>query len=482
MSTLELEGCAPMSERPRHSARRTIAVGLLSVFVGFSVARCGAQNVDAPPDVETGSTGSSCKSFEDTMPEFFTLLRDPRQPLAGIREVIEGLAAGQNAKLKNSALGALLSTALAGLTNFAKDPKELNGGCVKVSVSIAPPTAPLCTITSAQPCESRLCSLRRALDFGIRDRGGSQALNELTPLLAKALGYLSNTGPGADGRPHYEMFEVLNRTSRNEARCAPANLLDVLDGVVVYFRSNRACGNDCQGLKALQAIDDLLRDPALQSFLDSYQDSDGTGKGRESFQALGKVLGQAFANMPEDEHYFDSIQKVVDTLVQFLDSDKDHKYEGLKQKILVVVDLFKQVLDPKRPDTISAQLKAVVGCLTVVDANQEVVGALYDLLSRPGGADGKGIDIKEFFDALHAVAKLDTDGVLMGALHTILASIRADEANMNVLRLFLVDFITVENAKKLLPALQLMLQRGVLSEALSLIDGLVYGCQPVGSQ
>jgi hypothetical protein len=83
---------------------------------------------------------------------------------------------------------------------------------------------------------------------------------------------------------------------------------------------------------------------------------------------------------------------------------------------------------------------------------------------------------------LNTVAKLDQDGVLSGAIHAVLASIRADDESMRIVRQFLVDFITVDNAHKLLPPVQTMITKGVIKEALTFLDTLVYGCQIPGQQ
>lgn len=446
-----------------------------SLALGLTLARCGAEGTPAPDLApEDRPQPSSCKTVHELMPNFFALLADPTAPLKDLGTAVGRLSEGQSAG--DNPVGSVLGNAVRGLKQFTKDVDESSDAkCLP-----KPPRAPLCTIEAGAgtACENRICAMRRTLDFGVRDHEAVDALHDLQPILVKVVGYLSNHGKGADGTEHLEGVAVLHRTSsaENESRCAPQNLLEVLDGTVVYFRASPECGHDCMGDKALRAVKALINDPALQSFLASFEGAQHDGAGRDGFQKLAKVLGEGFAATPEDEHYFDQIQLLVDQVTGFLDKDPD-KYGRLRKEVDDLAALIKGLMDPKRPGAILHPLKAVVDCVNHVDDKQELVGALYDLLSRQGGVGGEGLDLKEVVDGLDGLAQVDRDGVLLGFFHVVLKSTREDEQAMDNLRALLADVLTVENARAVLPALQTMIERGVIDEVAGLFDNLLYGCK-----
>jgi hypothetical protein len=473
MKSVQEEGGTMPDRHEMGQMRRVLPVLGASLLLGLAVARCGAENVSAPDlDPKDRPQPSTCKSVQEYMPEFFKLLREPNTPLAGLREVVTKLSTGEAAG--GNPIAALLDGIVRGLTAFTHDPPENDDGQCLTN----PPPLLLCAVEAAAgtACENRTCAVRRALDFGVKQESAKAALDALQPVLGKVLGYIANKGPGSDGKEHYEGIDVLHRTATEESLCSPANLIDVLDGAVVYFRANAACGKACAGYKALGAIKALVNDPALQSFLQTYEDAEQTASGRSAFQKLAKVLGGSLAAMPEDERYFNDIQGLVDQIESFLDKNPD-KYGQLKSELDDAVAVVKGFLDPQRAGAVLRPLKGVVNCVNKVDADGELVGVFYDLLSKPGDASGQGLDLKEVVTAVDRLAQLDENGVLFGAIHTVLVSTRHDEASMDALRQFLQQVLTVDNAKATMPALQAMVDKGVLNEILTLLDNLLYGCK-----
>ncbi len=441
------------------------------------LCRCGADQLNAPAN-PPAPTRNTCPPAEQVMPNLFALLDNPAQPLAGLREVISSLAAGQAGRPGGNPLGTVLDDAVKGLAEFADDPYEAGATrCLATS-----PELPLCGIggEAAEACENRLCVLRRALDFGLRDQAASKAIADLEPLLGTLLGYMSNTGPAATGQEHYEVIDVFSRTASNGELCSPANLLDVLDGVIVYFRPTTACGTSCVGFRALNDLIALLSDPALQQFLQSYEQQQNGAQGRSAIQALFGLLENALANTPEDSHYFDGVQTLINDLDQFFASDPA-TYGNIENEVNDLVSILQGFLDPTRPGAILHQLKGVVECVYVEDPNQEIAGALYDVISQPSGS-GKGLDLLQIVNAINGLAVLDADGLLSDAIHALLASTRASTQDTEDVRAFLAAFLTIDNAREMFPALALLIDDDVLTELVSLLDNLLYGCQSDGAQ
>jgi len=453
-----------------------VAPSALGLVAGLLCARCGADHVNAPP-APAPVVKVMCPSPQTTMPVFFQLLQDPSQPLEGFREVVVALAAGQS--VTGNPLGNLLQDVSRGLVSFANDPDESSAGrCLSL-----PPNLPLCDVdTPAAPCENRLCDLRRALDFGVRDQAATPALQDLTPLIGDVLGYMSNSGAAATGTTHYELIDVFHRSSENEALCSPANLIEVIDGIILYARQSVSCQpeDSCPGgIQALAELKALLADPEIQSFLHTYIQTGATGQGRAAFQALGQFVENDFANMPNDSHYFDGLQTLVNDIDSFLENDP--KYANLETEINNLAALGQDFLNPARPNAIAVQLKAVVYCISVIDTTGELTGAIYDLLTLPASST-TGLNLVQLVGDIQAVAVLDVNGVLMSALHSVLHSLFDNPMDTEDLRVFLVQVLTVDNASIIIPPLITMINDGVVQELVTLIDDLLYGCQGAAAQ
>lgn len=454
---------SPLRSAPSAVVALGLAAGLL---------QCSAEGLPAPEPV---APAQACGSLEELMPEFFAMLRDPAEPLAGLRAVVVALADDDTASLRGNAVGQVLQKVVRGLAEFTRDPGEEEPARPTSCFPAPPSDRALCVVEAAagEPCESRLCATRRALDFGIRDLAAKDALAALRPVVVKVLRYID----GSDDDPHLDGIRVLNAAARAEGLCSPANALGLLDGILLYFRTNPECAaaDSCVAYRALGTLHDLLTDPALDEFLTTFESGQDGGRGRAGFQQLGRVLLNAVANTPEDETYFDQVQNVVDTVLGFLN---DEKWDGLRPKVETTVALLKGLLDPFRPNAILPQIKAVSACLANPDVDPEMalVGAMYDLVSRPRDQPG-GVDLVELVDALEGVARSDPHGILAGALHASFATTLHDEAALEAVRVLLVEALTEENTRLAMPALIRMVERGVFDELVAFLDTIVYGCR-----
>lgn len=455
---------------------RTLLLATLATAVVSS--GCGAEGTPAPPDPPEPDL--VCRPLEESLPAFFRLLREPGSPLAGLQHVVRSLASGDPTDLSKNPVAAILSNSARGLRLFTKDPPESASFACESLEQLASSTssrAPLCSVEAAsgEACENRMCALRRALALGLHDAAAADALERLEPILAKTIGYMSNSGRGADGREHYEVVEVLHRTAVNAGRCSPKNLVDVIDGTVVFFRNDPSCGEACQGVRLLDAIEKLIGDPALQNLLSGYENAEADGSGRKSWAALARFLGQQIEDMPDDENYFRAIQTVVDLLYTFMDKDPA-TYGHLRAQVEIIVAGLRELLNPNRPNAILIPFKSVMRCINQVDTEQALVSAVYDLLSREGD-EGEGLDVLELVSAVGDVVRLDRNGVLAGALHAVLKTLSDDDDALEGVRRFLEQAQTTENARLVFPVLQKMIEQGVIKEFLGLADELLYGCR-----
>lgn len=456
-------------------------VGGLCALLALGLAHCGAVGKDAPEPPP--APPAQCRTLENAMPGFFALLRSDGSNLEGLRTVVERMMSGTVESGANP-VAELLSATVRGLKNYTKDPAENAHACWslgELASPTPPPLAPLCSIEAeaGEQCENRMCAVRRALDLGLRDQQAKAALEALRPLLVTVLGYVSNKGPGADGTTHYEAFDFLYTAAGNSSLCSPRNLVDVIDRILVFFRNNPACGNDCPGTVALRNVEALLADPALEQFLADFEESEGGGRGKAGILAVIATVGRAMENMPANEHYFDGIDNAVKLVMQFLGDEP--KYAGMKAGLESMLGLLRELLRPDREGSLLLPLKEVMHCVNTLDKDQALTGAVYDLMSRPTGAGG--LDVKELVGAIGDVVELDRSGVLAGMLHAVLASLSADPEALDALRRFFVQAQAKDNATLLVPALQDLLivpagaEQSPVEELADVLDELVYGCR-----
>ena len=182
--------------------------------------------------------------------------------------------------------------------------------------------------------------------------------------------------------------------------------------------------------------------------------------------------------MPEDEHYFDDLQILLDQVGGFLDSDPE-TYANLRLNVNELGEIMKDMLDPRRPGAVLPYLKSVAACSAAVDPDSLLAGDLYDLLRRPGGVKRGGLDLKDLIGALDDVGNADTDGVLTAMAHALLASMATNEQALEAMRRMVATSFTVESAALALPALQELVASGAIEEAVGLLNDLLYGCKAV---
>ena len=126
--------------------------------------------------------------------------------------------------------------------------------------------------------------------------------------------------------------------------------------------------------------------------------------------------------------------------------------------------------------------QAMLACMNDprIDQEGELAGALYDVISAQEGAPG-GLDLSTLVGALKTLVTMDGSGQTTRALRLLLQGVASasssDETNDPV-RELLALALTAEEGRKLLPALDAMVEHGVLGELANLLQDLLYGCKP----
>jgi hypothetical protein len=140
-------------------------------------------------------------------------------------------------------------------------------------------------------------------------------------------------------------------------------------------------------------------------------------------------------------------------------------------------------------------LKKVLGCTASAEVrcadpsrctnhDDELVGALYDILSRPENKAGGGLDLSTLVGAIKTLVSLDSTGQMTRTLRLVVGGIAGSpDPNdphdaRDAVAALTRDALTADEGAKLVPALSLMIKNQVLLELFSLIQDLLYACKP----
>ena len=106
-------------------AAKSVSVMLGGLLLGLAVARCGAEGTPLPERASDTAKASGCKSLQGYMPNFFAMMRDPAQPLAGLAAVVTDLTTGTGAKTAGDPIARVLNATIKGLKSYTEDPFEV---------------------------------------------------------------------------------------------------------------------------------------------------------------------------------------------------------------------------------------------------------------------------------------------------------------------------------------------------------------------
>ena len=464
----------------------------------FASLLCGAEGTPAPEPVVPAL--SLCQPRE-VMPVFFSLIDQNDPSLAGLRGAIgdlgrpvcliptdrtcqsddqcpvghceSGLCPCQTSY---SPLGDVLGVSLRAMATIATDPPETTSG-----------PAPGC-LSAAQaqdlPIEkrNRMCELRRTLDILLQQNGGSNLVND--PQIKKVLLSLLDYVQGkTDGTTHYDLMTPIGRMAgADTASCDPAALWTLLDNLFGYLTPATATAQ-------LGAVQVLLADPYTKTFLSNLSGGGGSG-GRDSIIVLANtLLTPAIVNQPTGAAALDQITtQILDPFVY----NSSNIPQSFKDEVKAVMANSSGLLSDA--NGIFPPLKKVLACASSAEIrcadpahcdpthDNELVGALYDIISKPE-ADG-GVDLATLVGALKTLTTLDQTGQTGRTLRLIIQGIEGSpdpndphEAR-DAIAALAADSLTAEEGQKLLPAVAVLIDKQVVTELFNLLQDLLYTCKP----
>ena len=112
----------------------------------------------------------------------------------------------------------------------------------------------------------------------------------------------------------------------------------------------------------------------------------------------------------------------------------------------------------------------------------ELVGALYDVVSRP--ESNGGIDLATLVGAAKALVTLDGSGQTSRTLRMVVQGIKGsdDPTDPHEVREAVAGLakqaLSADEAQKIVPAVQVLLDHQVVAELFSLLQDLLYKCTP----
>lgn len=454
---------------------------------------CGGEGSPAP---EPAPVVASLCQPRQVMPQFFKLLADPNRPLDGLRAVVKTLAIPTCFAPKNRSctddsqcsvgsciqnlcpctaafnpLADILQLTFRGVATISRDPPEPGApdGSKCVSAVVAQGLDPT--------QRNRLCELRRSLDVLLLQNGGQQLLNDPN-VSATVVALIHYVEGKLDGTPHYDLFTGLGRMAQNPGaaggRCDPHNLYNLLDAAFAYLTPEAAAS-------LLGTLQTLLNDPYTKQFLGNLS-TGNNASGRDSIVVLVNGLQPALVAAASGTALLKVVNDQVLTPFVYKSSTAPQQF---KDEVKAVVDQISLLLGdqsgifPPLQDALACIGDPVIRC---ADANNctdhvnDLVGALYGVLSRPQASGG--LDLATLLGAVKTLVSLDSTGQTARTLRLVIKSINDSQEATDGVAQLLAQVLTPELGMKLLPTLDAMVQSSVLGEFLSLLDDLLYSCKP----
>jgi hypothetical protein len=312
---------------------------------------------------------------------------------------------------------------------------------------------------------NRTCEIRRMLDVLLQQNGGQTLLNDpnVQKVILDLLRYIEGK---TDGVPHYDLFTTLGRMAQNPGICAPSDAYNLLDKALAYYTPAKA-GQD------LGAIQTLLADPITQKFLAGLS-TGGSAQGRASVITLAHDLIGTITSAKSGEDATAQIDSILQKVVYpYIEQNYGSRYEA---EVKAAVAALENAIST--PTGIFPYLQNLLVCANnpVIDNNGELVGALYDLISLQSTTGG--IDLATLVGALKTLTTLDSTGQVSRSLRLIIEGARDDDNATEAVRALLAQVLTPDIAQKLLPPLDVLVQKQVLGEVITLLDDLLYKCTP----
>ena len=426
---------------------------------------CGAEGTPAP---EPRAVLPSACQPRAVMPRFFALI-DSRDPsLAGLRVAVADLA--RPVCLLPQDRGCISDDQCAvGLCKDSLCPCQTSYSPLADLLGIA--LRGMATIATDE--------LRRTIDVLVKS-GGANVLGDLKRVVLALLDYAQGK---TDGKTHYDLFAGIGRAAGAQtAACDPAAPWQMLDAALGQLTSAVAA-------RQLSHLKTLLMHPYTRQFLAglSYPES---AQGRDSWIVLVHAIAPSITNARSGSAALDAVAAILHQVTS-----------GAPQDFIVALDAVLSDTRAMLGDSagIFAPLQAVLRCAGSTEVrcpdsghctthDDELVGAFYDLLSRPEQVVGGGLDLTTLLTtlvgALESLVTLDRAGEVLRTLRLVVQGIEGSpdpndphEARDAAFALA-KEALTAEEGARLVPALSVLLENGVVLELFTLLQDLLSTCKP----
>ncbi len=492
----------------------------------FAGVLCGGSGDDAPEAADGGPT--ACSDISQVMPQFFELL-DAGQ-LTGIQEAVQQIGQPtcadepppaacnsdtvcpigvcdpttnhcpcQNAY---SPLGDLLESTFHALAIISNPSNPGEPGAVPPSKCVDAAAA------EALPPGQRntLCEIRRTLDFLVNQDGGDKLFNDpnVNAVLVALLNYIQGdyTPPaGTTATPHYDLFTTFGLMAQNPGVCDPQITYDLLDKALVYLTPT-------VGTRFIGDANALLNDPTTVGLLAELGGGAGTDPAarRQAVVTILLDLLPSIENAPDGATAMSPIENLLVNVLHLYAADSTYPAAFQNEVRTLLVDLG--CADPQNtgtcsvpddpvmgagllgplpsgagifPDiTTASQQSGLLWCLSNanVDPTGNLIGALYDLITLQSTAAGGAINLGTLLGAVQELLALDPTGQTNRSLQIIVEGIASDPTVVEALRELLAQALTPAVGQELIPPLSAIIQHQVVGEILSLLQDILYSCNP----
>ncbi len=457
---------------------------------------CGGAGTDAPEPPP--AVPSACQP-RAVMPNFFKLLDTNDPALAGVRAVVKDLgtpvcevpiAACSNddqCQIGSCISGACPCTAeysplanilgftfggLATIADPAKNPPEPGATGVPGCLSAA-------DAANLQPAQrNRICELRRALDVLLQQNGGQKLLDDpnVHAVTIALLDYIQGKPPFT--APHYDLITGVGRMAGADSSvCDQGAGWSLIDNLLGYLTPAVA-------QKQLAAIQTLLADPTTKDFLRQFSQSN-SAQGRESVIVLVHALTPSLLAAKSGSDVLATLKPVLDQI------DNGNFPQTFKDEIHAVANNTASLLAPATgvlpplQQVLKCAGSAAVRCADPAACGKnhdELLGAAYDLLALPQSSGG--IDLSTLAGAANKLVSLDGTGQTARTIRLVVEGIKGspDPTEPHDVRDAVAALtrqaLTATEAQRLVPAVELLIDRHVVTEIFSLLQDLLYQCTP----
>ena len=425
--------------------RRDLGLWLLPLSaVTFVVAfACGGENAEAPrAEVSDAGVAASCKGFDQLMPNFLKFVDQGKTE--NLRKVIKDHLLVPEREGDPPPINDVMRAIFSTLTTLAQAPAEPGAKRGAQCADVPPPLSRA----------NEICEMRRVLDLLVHQGKGLETLEIIDPQMTALVNYV--IGKGVDGKPHYEVAQVVSAQCSQDADCQLSAGLDLAIALTDYLETP-------EGKKLISDLDALRTagdgGPSVLDLLNSNALAENDAVG------LSKVLlGAIQAGTPSD----------LDALLN------NPLLAPYKTTLKPLVDDLKVVLDPNR--ALIGPTRKVLNCVNKKDPNSEVVRMIYRLALGPNKLPAFGLT--KLLIVANEVKNADVRGALPHLIGTIARAVRQDEQAIDsaakVCRTLLSTKVTQgqaqSNAQLALPVVAELFTTGIVAETICAIDTLVFGC------